>query len=71
MAIFPVPFISQIKEGLVETQKTLKMGAPTDFENFMSAVIDKRAYDRISGYIKDAKAGSNTKIIAGGNCDDS
>lgn len=61
----------KIKEGLVEKQKTLKMGPVTEFDSFMGAVIDKKAFDRISGYIKDAKSGPNTKIIAGGNCDDS
>merc|ERR1711962_358637 len=61
----------QVKEGLVEVQKTLKMGDVADFGNFMSAVIDQKAFDRISGYIKHAKSGPNTKIVAGGNCDDS
>merc|ERR1712212_1041451 len=40
----------QVKEGLVEVQKTLKMGDVQDFENFMSAVIDQKAFDRVSGY---------------------
>merc|ERR1719273_2262889 len=61
----------QVKEGLVEVQKTLKMGDVQDFENFMSAVIDQKAFDRVSGYIKDAKSGPDTKIVAGGNFDDS
>ena len=47
------------------------MGDVADFGNFMSAVIDQKAFDRISGYIKHAKSGPNTKIVAGGNCDDS
>lgn len=61
----------KIKEGLAETQKGLKMGDVTNFENFMSAVIDKKAFQRISGYIDHAKSGPNTKIVAGGNYDDS
>jgi len=61
----------QVKEGLVEVQKTLKMGDVSDFSNFMSAVIDKKAFDRISGYIKDAKSGPDTKIVAGGGFDES
>jgi len=61
----------QVKEGLVEVQKTLKMGDVSDFGNFMSAVIDQKAFDRVSGYIKDAKSGPDTKIVAGGNFDDS
>jgi 1-pyrroline-5-carboxylate dehydrogenase len=61
----------QVKEGLVETQKSLKMGSVTEFDSFMSAVIDRKAFDRCSGYISHAKSSPNTTIIAGGNCDDS
>src|SRR5262249_42229601 len=45
------------------------MGDIRDFRNFMGAVIDKRAFDKISGYIAHAK--KNATIIAGGGCDDS
>jgi 1-pyrroline-5-carboxylate dehydrogenase len=34
------------------------------------SVIDRKAFDRISGYIKAAKAGPNTSIVVGGKCDD-
>ena len=34
------------------------------------SVIDRKAFDRISGYIEHAKTGPNTKIIAGGKYDD-
>merc|ERR1711988_237872 len=61
----------QVKEGLAETQKTLKVGDVQDFSNFMSAVIDKKAFDRISGYIDHAKSSPNTKIVAGGTYDES
>ena len=61
----------QVKEGLIETQKSLKMGPATDPESFMSAVIDKKAFQRISGYIDGAKASPNCSIVAGGGYDDS
>lgn len=64
-------FDSQVKEGLAEVQKTLKVGDVQDFSNFMSAVIDKKAFDRISGYIDHAKSSPNTKIVAGGTYDES
>ncbi len=35
----------------------------------MSAVIDKKAFDKISGYVADAK--KSAKILQGGKCDDS
>jgi len=61
----------KIKESLVEKQKSLKMGDVEEFGNFMSAVIDQKSFDRVSGYIKHAKSSPNTKIVAGGNFDDS
>ena len=47
----------KIKESLVEKQKTLKMGDVEEFGNFMSAVIDQKSFDRVSGYIKVRRAG--------------
>jgi 1-pyrroline-5-carboxylate dehydrogenase len=40
------------------------MGDVRDFRNFMSAVIDEKAFTKISDYIADAK--QNATIIAGG-----
>ncbi len=37
----------------------------------MTAVIDKNAYESIKSYIDAAKKGPNTKIVVGGECDDS
>jgi 1-pyrroline-5-carboxylate dehydrogenase len=51
--------------------KTLKMGSPDDFSNFVNAVIDRPAFDKISGYIDKAKESKDAEIIAGGNYDDS
>jgi len=61
----------QIKEGLIETHKTLKVGPVTEFDTFMSAVIDRKSFDRVSGYIEHAKNSPNCEIVAGGTYDDS
>jgi len=47
------------------------MGEVSDFSIFLSAVIDEKSFDRISGYIDAAKADPNCTIIAGGNVDKS
>ena len=60
----------KVKEGLIETQKTLKVGNVEETDTFMSAVIDRKSFDRCKSYIEHAKAGPNTTVIAGGNCDD-
>lgn len=37
----------------------------------MSAVIDQKAFNRVKSYIDFAKKAEDTKLIFGGNCDDS
>ncbi len=61
----------QIKKRLVEEIKEVKMGAPTDFRNFMAAVIDESSFDRIMKYIDHAKNSTEAEILAGGNGDKS
>jgi len=61
----------EIKEGLIEIQKGLKIGSATDADSFTSAVIDKKSFDRVSGYIKHAKSSPNCSIVAGGGFDES
>lgn len=61
----------EIKEGLVATQAGLKMGPVTEADSFMSAVIDRKSFDRITGYIEHAKSSPNCSIVAGGGYDDS
>ena len=47
------------------------MGSATEADSFMSAVIDRKALNRISGYINHAKTSPNFSIVAGGGYDDS
>jgi 1-pyrroline-5-carboxylate dehydrogenase len=53
-----------VKEHCLAMMSDIKMGDVRDFRNFMSAVIDKKAFDKISDYLKDAK--KNAKIVGGG-----
>jgi 1-pyrroline-5-carboxylate dehydrogenase len=55
---------------LAETA-SLPMGDVADLSNFMGAVIDERAYTKLSEAIGRARAGSSTEILVGGGCDDS
>jgi 1-pyrroline-5-carboxylate dehydrogenase len=65
----PKSLWKEVRERTVAMMQSIRMGDPRDFRNFMSAVIDKKAYDRIAGYIAAGKKGA--KIIQGGGCDDS
>ncbi|XP_046440671.1 delta-1-pyrroline-5-carboxylate dehydrogenase, mitochondrial-like [Daphnia pulex] len=44
----PSSLWKQIKEGLIEGMKQMKIGPVTDFDSFTSSVIDSRAYERIT-----------------------
>jgi len=61
----------EIKSKLVAICEKIKMGSPLDRTVFMSAVIDKKAFQRITGFIDHAKKSSNLKIVTGGNYDSS
>ncbi len=57
-----------VRDRVIEMMKGIRMGDVRDFRNFVSAVIDKKAFDKISGYVADAK--KHAKILQGGKCDD-
>ncbi len=57
---------NDIRDRMVAMMKDIKVGDVRDFRNFMGAVIDKKAFDKIGGYIDDAK--KNAKVIQGGGC---
>ncbi len=59
----------EVKERITAMINDIKVGDVNDFSNFMGAVIDQKAFDRISGYLADAK--QNASIIAGGTADGS
>jgi 1-pyrroline-5-carboxylate dehydrogenase len=46
------------------------VGPPEDFSNFVNAVIDKAAFDKIVSYIEFARKSPDAEIIAGGAFDD-
>ncbi len=54
-----------------EDVASMKMGTPEDFGNFINAVIDEKAFDRIAGYIDYIKEQDDAEIVAGGNYDKS
>jgi 1-pyrroline-5-carboxylate dehydrogenase len=60
-----------LKNRLVKDVESMKMGVVEDFTNFVNALIDKAAFEKVKGYIEFAKASSEAEIIVGGSCDDS
>ena len=60
-----------VKAQVIADVQSFKVGGPEDFSNFFNAVIDERAFDKIAGYIDQAKKDPNAEIIVGGNHDKS
>jgi 1-pyrroline-5-carboxylate dehydrogenase len=59
----------QVRELTTEMMSRIRVGDVADFRNFMGAVIDRKAFDKITGYIEHAKAAADVEIVAGGTYD--
>ncbi len=70
-AYVPRSVWKQMRDELVAVTESITVGPTTDFANFMSAVIDDRAFAKHKAAIDRAHSSSNAKVIAGGTYDDS
>ncbi len=64
-AYIPKSIWSEVKSKLIEEVATMKVGPTEDFSNFVNAVIDEKAFDKITNYIKQAK-NDGMEILTGG-----
>jgi 1-pyrroline-5-carboxylate dehydrogenase len=55
---------------MLEMLADVKVGDPADFRNFMGAVIDRKAFDKIKGYIEAAQQAPGVKLLFGGGARD-
>ena len=70
-AYIPRSIWSEVKSALVSQVKSFEIGSPADTSNFVNAVIDERAFDKIAAYIDYCQAQSDAEIIVGGTYDKS
>jgi len=70
-AYIPRSLWPKVKELALDQVSEIKMGSPTDFRNFVNAVIDGAAFRDITAYIQHAKDSSDAEILCGGEWDDS
>ncbi len=61
----------EIKVKLIEQVKSIKMGNPENFSNFMTAVIEEASFDKLSMFIDKAKEDADAEVIVGGGYDKS
>ena len=59
------------RDRTLEMMDRIRVGDVADFRNFMGAVIDRKAWDKITGYIRHARDAEGVEILAGGGADDS
>ena len=65
-AYIPKSLWNDLSEFLIFRLDDIKMGDVSDFTNFINAVIDEAAFDKISGYIDYAKTSDDANIVFGG-----
>lgn len=70
-AYIPSNLWNDVRKHLENDLRSFKIGTPEDFGNFINAVIDRRAFDKIAGYINDVHSSNDAEVIIGGKYDDS
>ncbi|MFN8432160.1 MAG: L-glutamate gamma-semialdehyde dehydrogenase [Spirosomataceae bacterium] len=70
-AYIPSNLWEDVKKYMQADLAEIKMGPTEDFGNFVNAVIDEKAFNKISNYITEAKKSNKIEVIAGGNFDKS
>ena len=70
-AYIPESLWPAVKAGLGRDLESMAQGNPKDFSNFVTAVIDQKAFKEITGYIDHAKASADAEVLFGGDYDDS
>jgi 1-pyrroline-5-carboxylate dehydrogenase len=69
-AYLPKSLWGNIKTSIEKDMKSFKMGSPEDTTNFINAVIDNRAFKKLSSSIDQAKLDADAEIIIGGGYSD-
>jgi 1-pyrroline-5-carboxylate dehydrogenase len=64
----PESLWDRVRDRVVGMMQDMKMGDVRDFRNFLGAVIDRKAFTKISGYIEDARR--NATVLQGGGARD-
>ncbi|WP_266369295.1 L-glutamate gamma-semialdehyde dehydrogenase [Tellurirhabdus rosea] len=70
-AYLPFTMWEEVKNYMLADLREIKTGSVEDFSNFVNAVIDERAFDKIAAYIDNAKNDPTIEVVAGGTHDKS
>ena len=70
-AYVPAPLWQRMRGALADAVDSLPMGDPTDFANFLGAVIDERAFRKHDEALVSARSDPHLRVLAGGETDSS
>jgi len=70
-AYIPESIWEEVSTRLGRELATVKMGPPEDFTNFVNAVIDESSFDKLAGFIEQARKDEDAEVLFGGHCDKS
>jgi 1-pyrroline-5-carboxylate dehydrogenase len=70
-AYVPDTLWSRVRDRVLDMLATVRAGDPADFRHFMGAVIDRKAFEKIRGYLEATRQARGVKVLFGGGCDDS
>ena len=70
-AYIPKSLWNDVKNAVVSDVNSFKMGTTEDPSNFINAVIDRKSFNKLAGYLDQAKKDSDAEIVVGGGYDDS
>jgi 1-pyrroline-5-carboxylate dehydrogenase len=69
-AYVPRSIWTGMRDDFLAEVDALRMGDPTDFSNFMGAVIDDRSFDQLAGVLQAAEGDESVDVLVGGKADD-
>ena len=69
-AYVPDAIWPQVRDRMLEMLAEVKVGDPADFRNFMGAVIDRKAFEKIKAYVDAAKRAPGVTVLFGGGAND-
>lgn len=70
-AYIPQSLWDDLRPRMEKDIQSFKIGGTEDFSNFINAVIDEKAFDKITSYIDRAKSSADAEVIIGGDYDKS
>lgn len=70
-AYVPKSLWNDLRPRMEKDIQSFKIGGTENFSNFINAVIDEKAFDKITSYIDRAKNASDAEVVIGGEYDKS